>query len=164
MIENHKFLDAYFTDNDRRVIESLWIEDETRTIRPYHITATDDNPNYKELLLKYIDLDELHERTFKNIRAKKEALDAHAMNMAKEQGLLNVDGIGELFWKQTAESLFKEEFDEKKDKEELFIYKLQLFEQEKIKGSKNREAKAKLRKSKNFLEATHAAISIVLEE
>jgi len=162
MIENHKFLDAYFTDNDRQVIESLWIEDGTRAIRPYHITASDDNPNYAELL-KYIDLDELHERTFKNIRAKKEALDGHAIAIAKEEGLLNVDGIGEIFWKEIAKSLFKE-YDEKKDKEELFVYKLQLFEQEKIKESKNRAAKAKLRKSKNFMEATHAALSIVLEE
>ena len=163
MIENHKFLDAYFTDNDRHVIESLWIEDGTRTIRPYHITATDDNPNYKELL-KHIDLDELHERTFKNIRAKKEAIDNHAVNLAKEEGVLNVDGMTSAVWEEIAKLLFEQEYDEKKNKEDLFVYKLQLFEQDKVKNSDNKAAKAKLRKSKNFIEATHAALSIVLEK
>lgn len=162
MIENHTFISAFFTDNDRTVIESLWKNNDTKKIVPYHIVAEDNEPAYQKLL-EYIDIDSLHESTFKEIKRRREARDRMLLEIAKEEGLINVNGISEILWKQIAESLFKE-YDEKKDKEELFVYKLQLFEQDKIKESKNRIAKAKLRKSKTFMEATYAALSIVLEE
>ena len=56
------------------------------------------------------------------------------------------------------------EFDESKHKEQLFMFKLKLFEVPDIKNSKNRELKAKLRKSKDFIDALKYMTLIVRPE
>ena len=67
MIENSIFLNAYFIDDNRTVIETLWQDKDDLSVRPFHITAEDDNPNYTKLL-ELITIDDLHEQTYKNIK------------------------------------------------------------------------------------------------
>ena len=47
------------------------------------------------------------------------------------------------------------------DKEKLFMYKISLFEADLIKNCTDKELKTKLRRTKNIVEATKAAIAIV---
>ena len=54
-------------------------------------------------------------------------------------------------------------FDPEKDKEKLFMFKLKLFEVDKIKKSTNRETKAKLRKAETIMEAIKSAVEILEE-
>ena len=162
MVENAVFLNAYFIDDDRTVIESLWQhQDDMRTI-PFHIVAEDDNPHYTELL-KLITLDDLHEQTYKNIKLQTQAFQSMAIKTATDLGIL-YDGktFTNDFWQEVSKTLLTHDFNSEKDKEALFLYKLQLFEHPIIKESENRDAKAALRKSKDFMEATHAALSIAL--
>lgn len=162
MVENAVFLNAYFIDDDRTVIESLWQhKDDMRTI-PFHIVAEDDNPHYAELL-ELMTLDDLHEQTYKNIKLQTEAFQSMTVKTASELGMLyEVDGLNNNFWEEVGKTLLTHDFDAERDKESLFLYKLQLFEQPIIKESEDRDAKAELRKSKDFMEATHAALSIAL--
>ena len=163
MIENHTFINAFFTDNDRTVIESLWENNDTKKIVPYHIVAEDNEPAYQKLL-EYIDIDSLHESTFKEIKRKREARNSMLLEIAKQEGLMPAVGNSPDFWKTYAAEMLTHEYDEDADKENLFAYKLELFNNEKIKNSTNREMKAALRKSKNFLEATKAALDIIIED
>lgn len=164
MIENSQFLNAYFIDDDRTVIETLWQNKDDMTVRPFHITAEESNPNYAELL-KLMTLDDLHEQTYKNIKLQTEAFKSMTVNTATELGMLyEVDKLNNNFWQELSKAVFSHKFDAERDKESLFLYKLELFEQPIIKESNDRDAKAKLRKSKNFQEATYAALSIALSD
>lgn len=162
MIENSIFLNAYFIDDNRTVIETLWQDKDDLSVRPFHITAEDDNPNYTKLL-ELITIDDLHEQTYKNIKSQTQAFQAMTIKTASELGMLyEVDGLNNNFWQEVGKTLLTHDFDAERDKEALFLYKLQLFEQPIIKESEDRDAKAELRKSKNFMEASHAALSIAL--
>lgn len=159
MIKDHKFVDAYFTDNERTVVESVW-KDEDENIRTLSIKAEEGNTNWGKLL-KYIDIDLLHERTFKRIRALDDQLKTSVISIAKERGLIyDVDNINTDMYKAIAAVIFKD-FNEEEDKEALFLYKLALFENDKIKNASNKELKTKLRKSKSLIEATKVAIDLV---
>ena len=63
-------------------------------------------------------------------------------------------------FKAIAQVLFGK-FDPEKDKEKLFLYKLQLFEVDTIKSSKNSAKKKKLRQAVSMVDATKIALSMI---
>lgn len=159
-MEGHKFLNAYFVNEERTVVESLWNEESTNLVREQIIVAEEGNAAW-ENLLKHIDIDTLHEMTFKRIRDLDEAYKDQVIAIAKERGMVyDIDSINTDIYKAIAKSLFTP-FDANEDKEKLFMFKLQLFEEEHVKNSTNKALKTKLRKSKSILEATKAAIEIL---
>lgn len=162
MLENYKFITAYFTNNERTVVESLWSSnDELGTIRTFELVAEEDNPHWIELL-KHITIDELHERTYKFIRERNEDYEEEVIRIARERSLIyDVDTINSNVSVAIAKTLFKD-FDPENDKEALFMFKLGLFEVPKIKDSNNKELKAKLRKAKSIIEALHVSCEICL--
>ena len=160
-MEGHKFLNAYFINEERTVVESLW-EDGSGHVREQVVVAEDDNASWK-YLLEYIDIDTLHEMTYKRIRALDEAYEDEVIEIAKQRGMVyDIDSVNSVVYEAIVKAIFKP-FDPTEDKEKLFMFKLQLFEQESIKNSKNKTLKSKLRKSKTVIEAIKAAIEIVEE-
>lgn len=157
MIENHTFINAFFTDNDRTVIESLWSNNDTGKIVPYHIVAEENEPAYQKLL-EYIDIDSLHESTFKEIRRKKEARDSMLLEIAKQEGFsvenIKKRQIGEMLnaWIRTGSD---PELSDEQNKEHLFLLKLALFEWEKLVDVNDKELKKNLRKSSDSIEALY---------
>ena len=144
MVENHKFITAYFTNSERTVVESLWSNDELGTIRTFELTAEEDNPHWIELL-KHITIDELHERTYKFIRERNEDYEVEVIRIAKERGLVyDINEIDSQLYEVLAKILFKE-YDQKKDKEKLFMFKLQLFELDFVKQCTDNDLKRNLR-------------------
>ena len=157
-IPEHKFLSAHFTDNARTTVEVTWEgpNDETRV---EHIMAEEDNVHWQNLL-KHIDIDALHEATYKHIKDKTDALEDTIISIAKERGMIyDINDIGTDVYKALAQVVFGE-FDPEKDKEKLFMFKLQLFEMDGIKKSTNRTKKKNLRQAKTMIEAMKVAISI----
>ena len=77
--------------------------------------------------------------------------------------IFDSNGVNSNLYEALVDTLF-EPFVEKDMKEKLFVMKLKLFEVEAIKSSKDRELKAKLRKSKDFLSAIKYATMIALPE
>tara|TARA_B100001093_G_scaffold134586_1_gene127109 strand:- start:209 stop:703 length:495 start_codon:yes stop_codon:yes gene_type:complete len=159
-IPGHEFLYAHFSDNERTTVESYWSTPDGKETRVEYIEAKDGDPNW-ENLLTHIDIDTLHEATYKNIRDLDNSYKDQVMEIAKERGMVyDIDSINTDIYKAITAAIFKP-FNPEEDKEKLFMFKLQLFELEQIKNNKNKTQKAKLRKSKDIIEALKAAIDIV---
>jgi hypothetical protein len=161
MFENYKFIDAYFTNNEKTVITSLWEDKDGETIEAA-IPAEDDNPLWKELLnVPDVTIDSLHERTYKYIREQRAIFEEQIITIGKREGLVyDVDNINTDIYKAIAHCVF-DDFNEEDDKEKLFMYKISLFETDLIKNCKDKKLKTALRRTKNIVEATKAAIAIV---
>ena len=173
-MRGHTFVTAHFTNNERTTVESFWRDEKDEDIiRTEIIEAAidvnglpaDSSPQWKELL-NHIDIDTLHSNTAKHITEMDEAYQLDVIRIAKERGLLLDEGLSDQDLFQKIIGFLFSEFkgDNREDKEKLFHIKLQLFELEQIKNSKNRALKAELRKAKSIIEAIKYAIEIYLTE
>lgn len=166
-IHNLEISTAHFTNNERTEIEvMLFSEDSTEddaVLIPYNIEAKDGDADYEWLISK-INIDQIHENTFNKFRKENEQYKENIVAVGKEMGLIfDNNGVNSNLYEALVDTLF-EPFVEEDMKEKLFVMKLKLFEVEAIKSSKNRELKAKLRKSKDFLSAIKYATMIALPE
>ena len=158
-MKGHTFVTAHFSNNERTIVEVVW-EKDGKNILQY--VEADDNSKAWKTLLTHIDIDDLHELTYKHIRSQHEAFEDTVINIAKSRGMIH--DLNEMrnqnIHKLIIDTIFGA-FDEEKDKERLFLYKLKLFELEKIKKSKKDSLKKKLRQAKTVIEATEIAIKLV---
>ena len=166
-IHNLEISTAHFTNNERTEIEvMLFSEDSTEddvVLIPYNIEAKDGDADYEWLISK-IDIDQVHENTFNKFRKENEQYKENIVAVGKEMGLIFDDkGVDTNLYDALVETLFAP-FVEKDMKEKLFLMKLKLFDMDAIKSSKNRELKAKLRKSKDFMSTIKYATMIALPE
>ena len=166
-IENLEIHTAHFINNERTEIEVLFLSEESTedhvVLIPYSIEAKEGDADYEWLISK-IEIDQIHENTFNKFRKENEEFRENIIATGKEMGLIfDNNGVNSNLYEALVDTLF-EPFIEKDMKEKLFVMKLKLFEVEAIKSSKNRELKAKLRKSKDFLSAIKYATMIALPE
>ena len=156
-IPGHEFVRAHFSNNDRTTVESFWTDGDVERVE--YIEAKEGDPNW-ENLLTHINIDDLHEATYKHIREQNEVFEDSIIKIGKERGLLyDINEIDTDVYKVLAQCLFGP-FDEEKDKEKLFLYKLQLFELDAIKKTKSKIKKKNLRQAKSIIEATKIAIDL----
>ena len=159
-IPGHEFLTAHFSNNERTIVESYWVTPDGKETRVEYIEANPEDTAWKKLLT-HIDIDALHEATYKHIKAQNEAFEDNVIKLAKSRGMIyDVDEMSGDVHKVITQSLFAP-FDETQDKEKLFLYKLQLFEVEAIRKCTDSQKKRELRQAKTILEATKIAIDIV---
>ena len=157
--DNFEFLTAHFSNNERTVATVYW-GNKDETIEEI-VKAEEDNPAW-DRLLSHMDIDTLHEMTYKHIHDQHLAFEENVIRVAKSRGFIyDIDDINSDVYKLITKSLFKE-FDSIKDKEKLFMLKLELFEIDKIRESKDREMKMKLRKAESIVEALSVACEIYL--
>ena len=166
-IHNLEISTAHFTNNERTEIEAILISEESTeddvVLIPYNIEAKDGDADYKWLISK-IDIDQIHENTFNKFRRENEQYKENIVAVGKEMGLIFDDkGVDTNLYDALVETLFAP-FVEKDMKEKLFLMKLKLFDMDAIKLSKDRELKAKLRKSKDFMSVVKYATMIALPE
>ena len=158
-IPGHEFLTAHFSNNERTIIEAYWTTPDGKETRVEYIEAKAGDINY-ENLLTYIDIDSLHEATYKQIRAQNEAFEDSVIKIAKERGMVyDFNEQHSDVHKAFAQFLFSD-FDFERDKEKLFLYKLALFETSNVKNEKNSSKKKELRQAKTIKEATQIALSM----
>ena len=157
-IPGHEFVRAHFTNNERTIVEAFWTDGElTRT---EYIEAKEGDRNW-ENLLTHIDIDTLHEATYKHIKQQHEAFEDSIIKIAKERGMIyDFDESHTDVFKAFVQVVFGE-FDPERDKEKLFLYKLQLFEADAVKSSKNSAKKKKLRQAVSMVDATKIALSMI---
>jgi len=166
-IHNLEIHTAHFVNNERTEIEVLFLSDKSTddnlVMIPYIIEAKEGDADYEWLISK-IDIDKIHENTFNKFRRENEEFRETIIATGKEMGLIfDNNGVNSNLYEALVDTLF-EPFVEEDMKEKLFVMKLKLFEVEAIKSSKDRELKAKLRKSKDFLSAIKYATMIALPE
>jgi uncharacterized protein YydD (DUF2326 family) len=136
--------DSFWESYDRnRITTVLMITDEEGRVTKQQLTVNrynpdgTDNPDFKEII------DSLTEEKITENTQKREQKRV-AEREAKEQQRLEREKANEL--------------------QKLFEAKIQAFEVEEIKNSKNRVLKAKLRKAKNLIEVNIYSMMIVMEE
>ncbi|MBO47735.1 MAG: hypothetical protein CMD57_01880 [Gammaproteobacteria bacterium] len=156
-MKGHTFISAHFCNDKRTLVEALWEKDGKNVVQ--YIEANDNSKAWKTLLT-HVDIDTLHEATYKHIREQNEVFEDLIIKIGKERGLLyDINEIDTDVYKVLAQCLFGP-FDEEKDKEKLFLYKLQLFELDAIKKTKSKIKKKNLRQAKSIIEATKIAIDL----
>lgn len=151
------FITAYFVDNDRTQIEIITKTPDGKAITPT-VIPFEKGHAWCDLLFEYIDLDTLHENTWNKIQEDRDTFKKMVWDIAKEDGILQEVG------KKNAEDVFGIindfifKFDDTKT-EQLFAFKLALFELEKVKNASN-DIKSEIRKSKSPQEALTAVFSV----
>ena len=160
-IPGHEFLYAHFSNNERTIVESYWVTPDGKETRVEHIEAKEGDPNW-ENLLTHIDIDTLHEATFKHIKDQNKAFEETVMKIAKDQGITTsieeIPNLELLSW--FCKLLFVNEPDAEESKETLFNLKLKLFEMDFVKDCQKRTLKTKLRKAQNLRETFSVALEI----
>jgi len=162
-IPGHDFLTAHFSNNERTTVESYWVTPDGLETRVEYIEANPEDTAWKKLLT-HIDIDSLHENTYQHIKTQNNIFKDDVVKIAKERGLIHdLSNLNDVDNMNLVVQFIFGEFNEEKDKEKLFMFKLKLFEVTKIKASKNRAMKAKMRKAQNILDVIKAAIEILEE-
>ena len=155
-IPGHEFVRAHFSNNERTIVEAFWTDGKVERVE--YIEAKEGDHNW-ESLLTYIDIDALHEATYKYIKDTQKAFQNQAIQIAKDQGILqdyqDKTVVNELLLKM----LFEKD-DSSDSKNTLFVFKLKLFELDFIKNYKKRKLKSDLRKAESIREVTKIAIEI----
>lgn len=157
MIAGHDFVDAYFTNNEYNMVESIWYSQEEKVYRTFNLVADDNNPNWKKLL-QIVSADDIMERSYIRHQEQKEILSESIAQVASEGN--DWAEVKEQLSRGSAEAflnvlLFDQTDDEESNKEKLFVFKLALFEWDPIKKSNDKELKKSLRKAKTIIEAVH---------
>lgn len=162
-MEGYKLVTARFTDNAKRVVEALWvpIDVENPDLTSTICIAEDDDAQWRELL-NHITIDEIHENTALHIRQVQADMRGVLSLIAKKEGwVFDIDQAFDSEFYKAIVKVLTMEFDPEKHKEQLFLLKLQLFEQNFIKDNPNQDLKKKLRKAATIIEATKVAIEIL---
>jgi hypothetical protein len=146
-----RFIDAYFTNNERTVVSILWENDKNEVVEET-VLAKANEAGWENLLNQpEVTIDKLHERTVNRNREQRAIFEEQVVEIAKRDGLIyDGDVINTDLYKMFVKTIFNSELTEKEVKEQLFMFKLALFELDKIKESDNREMKAALRKAETL--------------
>lgn len=146
-----RFIDAYFTNNERTVVSILWENDKKEVVEET-VMAEANEPGWENLLNQpEVTIDKLHERTVNRNREQRALFEEQVVEIAKRDGLIyDGDIVNTDLYKMFVKTIFNTELTEKETKEQLFMFKLALFELDKIKESNNREMKAALRKAETL--------------
>lgn len=156
-MDNHTFISARFTNDDRTTIQARWQDNSDETVfRNSYIVVDENDVQYKKLL-ELISEDQLHENSTIFWRQEKEQYDQLLVNIAKQSGdWIDVNDNSKFLEKLVA-LLMQEESEI--NNEDIFKFKLAVFDHPKVADSKNRKLKASLRKAKTYMEV----IKILLE-
>lgn len=189
MLPGHTLNTAFFCDEDRSSIQcELTIQEGELKgqVIDYYVEHDSEDHDFKELM-KHITIDQIHENTFKYIRATQQDIKRIAIEVAKNNGWLlsdvnleddigfkrqdekpsdtpetqTVEVIKEvLVAPKIEEVLASYIFNPKIDSEFIFELKLKLFDMDFIKSNTNRELKKNLRTAKTVGQAITAAVAI----
>lgn len=163
-IEGYSVKSAFFRDSARTVVEVVWEHpDAEEQDQVEYINAALDSrgaaanasPEWSNLL-KHIDIATIHKNTGNFILDQQRAFEIQVEEIAKKKGMV--------FQSSEFVPIFETLFIRESTKEDLFLYKLQLFELAQIKASKDRATKALLRKSDNMIDVTKYAIKLFEEQ
>ena len=150
--ENHSLITAYFMNDDRNIVQTEWGENGTEKIRSYIFHATEDNHWWNELL-KYISIDEIQENTFTRIKTERAEFENLVMSIANSEGLNATALKGNA---NDAIDFIADWITADYNDEQIFKIKLRLFEQDRVKQSKDTAKKSAMRKAKTVMEILEA--------
>ena len=147
-----RFIDAYFTNNERTVVSILWENDKKEVVEET-VLAEANEAGWENLLNQpEVTIDKLHERTVNRNREQRALFEEQVVEIAKRDGLWDeIHEHDDQVLNKVADMILLDEEDIKS--EALFKFKLKLFENKLVAESTNREAKSELRKCKTYYNA-----------
>ena len=165
------FVTAFYTDDERRMIEVHCRNNDKTQVIPYHIEHDEGHP-YFQALMKYISVDELLNITHDRKKVERRHYERQVVKIARKEGLIfdakdylnTVQKSPEqisVILKFFLSYFFEGKFDKDKDKDLLFALKLELFEYDVIKKSDNSKYKSLIRKAQSPYEIMKYAIEII---
>lgn len=146
--EQHEFISARFSDNERKTIEVLWVDPETKEIVEEYIQVRLGDAAYDHLL-KFISIEEIHEATKVYLKEQTQQFRDTIKKIAEDDGLLALENNDDTLIDKFNNLLFSEK---ETNKEYVFQIKLKAFELDFVKECKNRTIKSKLRKAETAAE------------
>ena len=169
-LKNH-FITAFYTDNDRRMIEVQCSNDDNSQIIPYHIEQDENHP-YFQALMKFISVDELLNITHDRKKIERKHYERQVLKIARKEGLIfdakdylnKVQKSSEqisIILKFFLSYFFNDKFDKEKNKDLLFALKLEIFEYDVIKNSDYSKYKSLIRKAQTPYEIMKYVIEII---
>ena len=170
MIEGHTFVDAYFIDEDRITLESVWFNPTTKTYTSHIIVAEEGDAEWEKFLNAPIDdtgrtvtLEDLYERTYIRLKELEEEQKQIVLNFSVADDKFIQEAKGEVT-KQNLVRLLnlmftldnREDSTDEENKERLFLLKLATFEWDKLKDA-DKDFKKNIRKAKDV----HEVLSVI---
>lgn len=141
-------IEAYYTNPEHNSIEIIFKKGEKAFT--YHMNVNYDHPDFKEFIKEY-SLEKVQQTTNQRLKNYKENVEKAIENYK------NNEYVSKTELEQTKKKIIDDfinfliNFDEndKKQMDLLFNLKLKVFDLDKVKSSKNEDAKTKIRKSVN---------------
>jgi hypothetical protein len=147
---DHTFISARFTNDSKTTIQARWQDNNDETIfRNSYVEVDENNLHYKNLL-ELISEDELHENTVRAWRQEREQYDQLLVDIAKTTGDWVDVNDDSKFLDRLVLLLAKDESEI--NNEEIFKFKLAVFDHPKVADSNDRVKKSKIRKAKTYIE------------
>src|SRR6056300_37683 len=123
---------AYFIDSERTTIEIETTSEDKKSVFTTIIPYEENSPQY-QALIKYMNIDQLHESTYQKNKFLSEEFEKSVIRIAEKSGLLlDKETLDTKFYHSLVNAIFK--------------------------NTKNEDAKKKLRQAKNKLDIIQAAI------
>ena len=183
-LKNKVFIDAVFTSPGRDTIEVIWGNPDNEEMYQEYVQVDPDSKSYQDLLKEAkIDFDDIIEATAERNRQSRREFELSAIKIGQEEGWIpkvqveeTEDGqkvekeikikteheIKEVVYQNLSSMIFSNEVPEDREiKEFMFMTKLYLFDQDKIREHDDTKTKAALRKSKTPLEMLNAAVKLL---
>ena len=112
-----RFIDAYFTNNERTVVSILWENDKKEVVEET-VMAEANEPGWENLLNQpEVTIDKLHERTVNRNREQRALFEEQVVEIAKRDGLIyDGDHINTDVYKMFVRTIFNTELEEKEVK------------------------------------------------
>lgn len=148
MINEENFISARYIDNEKENIEILLKDGDI--VRPYIIEHDEDSADFKALT-KLITVDELHEKTINHNKEERKAFEDMVKGIAEAEGLTLKDLKQDEIFDIVIDTIIEET-----NPEDLFKFKLKIFDIQSVKECKSREIKAEIRKAKTIAEVISA--------
>jgi len=178
-LKNKQFIDAVFTNPERDTIEVIWGNPDNQEMYQEYIEVDPNNQAYLEVLkLGKINFDNIIDSTAERNRQARRDFELSAIKIGQEEGWIPKEHVKEeekyelkiKTERELREDIYKDLnemiFDDKpptdrKVKEFMFMTKLHLFENPKIKEHKDTKSKAALRKAKTPIEMIQQALNLL---
>ena len=170
MIDGNIFVDAYFIDEERKTLETVWFNPDNKEYNSQIIIAEEGDSEWEKFLKTPIDdagrcatLEDLYERTYIRLKEMEEAHKRIIIDsVAKDDKFLSdtKDDLNKQNMTKILEIIFtldsREDSTEEENRERLFLLKLATFEWDKLKDT-DKDFKKNIRKAKDV----HEVLSVI---
>ena len=148
-IKDHEITDVIYTDKSKQDVLIAWTHKETKKISLDCISADLEYPDFQDVVSEIMTEEEIWINSVNKWRAEEQAQDERLFKIAKEKGHIHDLDDTDSFVDKILDYVYTE-----KDinNEDLFKFKLRVFEHPKIQESKDRTLKASIRKAKTYRE------------